>query len=117
MIYFFKKLEQKLIRWKKIIRNISRDKIQGNFYGRWRHNFHLMNFLFKNITQLSGKNIIFPFYHLISDQDCPHIRHLYPVKTIDQFKKELDFFQKHYRSEEHTSELQSRGHLVCRLLL
>ena len=22
-----------------------------------------------------------------------------------------------YRSEEHTSELQSRGHLVCRLLL
>src|SRR5690625_5850939 len=25
--------------------------------------------------------------------------------------------QAHYRSEEHTSELQSRGHLVCRLLL
>src|SRR5690625_5825727 len=25
--------------------------------------------------------------------------------------------QKHVRSEEHTSELQSRGHLVCRLLL
>src|SRR5690625_5752510 len=24
---------------------------------------------------------------------------------------------KNYRSEEHTSELQSRGHLVCRLLL
>ena len=55
-----------------------------------------MNFLIKNITQLSGKNIIFPFYHLISDDTCPHIRHLYPVKSIDQFKKELDFFQKHY---------------------
>src|SRR5207253_8449396 len=25
--------------------------------------------------------------------------------------------QIHHRSEEHTSELQSRGHLVCRLLL
>src|SRR5439155_16908628 len=25
--------------------------------------------------------------------------------------------QKKWRSEEHTSELQSRGHLVCRLLL
>src|SRR5690625_6631620 len=25
--------------------------------------------------------------------------------------------QLYYRSEEHTSELQSRGHLVCRLLL
>src|SRR5437660_7375382 len=28
------------------------------------------------------------------------------------------FYRTHdYRSEEHTSELQSRGHLVCRLLL
>src|SRR5690625_6168062 len=26
-------------------------------------------------------------------------------------------FEFHTRSEEHTSELQSRGHLVCRLLL
>src|SRR5690625_2593370 len=26
-------------------------------------------------------------------------------------------FETQYRSEEHTSELQSRGHLVCRLLL
>src|SRR5437870_7792948 len=26
-------------------------------------------------------------------------------------------FKKRSRSEEHTSELQSRGHLVCRLLL
>src|SRR5690625_5635889 len=26
-------------------------------------------------------------------------------------------FLRHGRSEEHTSELQSRGHLVCRLLL
>src|SRR5207253_5641086 len=29
----------------------------------------------------------------------------------------LDFFAVVSRSEEHTSELQSRGHLVCRLLL
>src|SRR5207253_9057908 len=26
-------------------------------------------------------------------------------------------FHRNFRSEEHTSELQSRGHLVCRLLL
>src|SRR5690625_6888109 len=26
-------------------------------------------------------------------------------------------YELHHRSEEHTSELQSRGHLVCRLLL
>src|SRR5437870_9067853 len=29
----------------------------------------------------------------------------------------LQFSQRLLRSEEHTSELQSRGHLVCRLLL
>src|SRR5207253_6153062 len=31
--------------------------------------------------------------------------------------KDLKREFKYYRSEEHTSELQSRGHLVCRLLL
>src|SRR5690625_6002717 len=30
---------------------------------------------------------------------------------------EANYIINHYRSEEHTSELQSRGHLVCRLLL
>src|SRR5690625_6823352 len=29
----------------------------------------------------------------------------------------MDNFETAFRSEEHTSELQSRGHLVCRLLL
>src|SRR5690625_6635845 len=33
-----------------------------------------------------------------------------------QVLKEIDSFRR-LRSEEHTSELQSRGHLVCRLLL
>src|SRR6266508_5476658 len=35
------------------------------------------------------------------------------AKAQDQFVKRFACF----RSEEHTSELQSRGHLVCRLLL
>src|SRR5207253_7614617 len=39
-----------------------------------------------------------------------HIRHL-------REKLEQDPREPRYRSEEHTSELQSRGHLVCRLLL
>src|SRR5690625_4423020 len=32
-------------------------------------------------------------------------------------KSRVALLLKHQRSEEHTSELQSRGHLVCRLLL
>src|SRR5690625_3478368 len=33
--------------------------------------------------------------------------------AVDRFGKELPFLLKLLRSEEHTSELQSRGHLVC----
>ena len=42
------------------------------------------------------KKNIFPFYHTISDLSLPHISNLYPLKSIDQFKRELDFFQKYY---------------------
>lgn len=49
-----------------------------------------------NISRRLGKKIILPFYHLVSDQDCPHIRHLYPIKRIQKFEKELDFFQQYY---------------------
>src|SRR5207253_3385168 len=31
--------------------------------------------------------------------------------------KDFEILSQDFRSEEHTSELQSRGHLVCRLLL
>src|SRR5690625_6523410 len=40
--------------------------------------------------------------------------------TDDEFLEALHYFEElvdKERSEEHTSELQSRGHLVCRLLL
>src|SRR3989442_7537871 len=36
---------------------------------------------------------------------------------LDQLGDALDGFRHIIRSEEHTSELQSRPHLVCRLLL
>src|SRR3989442_10705856 len=43
------------------------------------------------------------------------------IKTFtinEDRKKQIDFFRSSLmRSEEHTSELQSRPHLVCRLLL
>src|SRR5690625_42631 len=39
--------------------------------------------------------------------------HCTPVRRGEDMKVEVDI----QRSEEHTSELQSRGHLVCRLLL
>src|SRR5690625_4616948 len=48
-----------------------------------------------------------------------------PVSAFPSFSSTAQFLHRHSsgiidsksRSEEHTSELQSRGHLVCRLLL
>src|SRR5437660_9710625 len=39
------------------------------------------------------------------------------VVAVDAVVNALCPNRVHHRSEEHTSELQSRGHLVCRLLL
>src|SRR5690625_6104424 len=43
----------------------------------------------------------------VTDLAC--VSELFPTKSVK--------FSETVRSEEHTSELQSRGHLVCRLLL
>src|SRR5437870_13303414 len=40
-----------------------------------------------------------------------------PVEMTTLFYLDGDQIKLTHRSEEHTSELQSRGHLVCRLLL
>src|SRR5690625_6120643 len=39
------------------------------------------------------------------------------IESVAQTLKQIEQYQTQLRSEEHTSELQSRGHLVCRLLL
>src|SRR5690625_5926965 len=41
----------------------------------------------------------------------------FPPRRNRRHHAGLDFGMSTRRSEEHTSELQSRGHLVCRLLL
>src|SRR3712207_7686654 len=41
----------------------------------------------------------------------------FPLKTGTRTVGVMEFFSRRWRSEEHTSELQSRQYLVCRLLL
>ncbi len=50
----------------------------------------------KLLIKYSGKKIIYPFYHIISDNPPPHIKHLYPIRTTKQFEKDLDFLQKYF---------------------
>jgi len=51
----------------------------------------------KSLIRLSGQRIIYPFYHLVSDEPVIHIRNLYPVRTVKAFEKDLDFLLKEFR--------------------
>src|SRR5690625_5946951 len=66
----------------------------------------------RNYRDINAKNAINEkdsiFYHY---QQLIRLRKTHDVIVEGEYKALL------MRSEEHTSELQSRGHLVCRLLL
>jgi peptidoglycan/xylan/chitin deacetylase (PgdA/CDA1 family) len=41
-------------------------------------------------------SVLLPFYHLISDEVCPHISALYRVRTVAQFEADLDYLCAHF---------------------
>lgn len=49
-----------------------------------------------SLVKLTGRKTIFPYYHTVSDVDLPYISNLYSLRSIDQFKKDLDFFEAHF---------------------
>jgi peptidoglycan/xylan/chitin deacetylase (PgdA/CDA1 family) len=44
----------------------------------------------ESLVSLTDQQVIFPFYHVVSDEYLPHIRHLYRYRNVDQFDKDLD---------------------------
>jgi peptidoglycan/xylan/chitin deacetylase (PgdA/CDA1 family) len=42
-------------------------------------------------------NPILPYYHMVSDDDVLHVKHLYPYKNMKKFISDLEFLQKKYR--------------------
>jgi peptidoglycan/xylan/chitin deacetylase (PgdA/CDA1 family) len=50
------------------------------------------------LQKITRQNAIFPFYHLISDQDVIHVKHLYSVKNTQAFERDLDFLLKNYEA-------------------
>jgi len=54
-------------------------------------------FPMNGLIRITGKSVIFPFYHLVSDEEIPHVKHLYAVRTTKEFIHDLDFFLKHYK--------------------
>src|SRR2546429_6782196 len=58
------------------------------------------------------RSTLFPYTTLFRSISAPSIMSRQSVRPV-----RVGFTRTHVRSEEHTSELQSRLHLVCRLLL
>src|SRR5690625_5409741 len=64
-----------------------------------------------------GQDTISPMPRIEEVTDLDDANSQYPIMTGDyRLPTETDAGTIRPRSEEHTSELQSRGHLVCRLL-
>ncbi len=64
--------------------------------------FHLLPSITKilplnGLIWITGKRSIFPFYHLVSDDDIPHVKHLYRVRTTKEFILDLDFLLRYYK--------------------
>src|SRR5690606_40875870 len=79
------------------------------------HGFPTSSLMFKNLmTALSDRfHLVAPDYPGFGFSDFPSIQGF--DYSFDNFAAHIDGFTS--RSEEHTSELQSRENLVCRLLL
>src|SRR5436309_10973054 len=75
------------------------------------------------------RSTLFPYTTLFrSEYVARAAKHAYKMAKIDEPRRQIDFAEPYdpfdkvnlspgLRSEEHTSELQSRENLVCRLLL
>lgn len=48
------------------------------------------------LKKLSRTNLVLPFYHMVSDEDVPHVKHLYTFRNTKEFKDDIDYFLRHY---------------------
>ena len=49
------------------------------------------------MTSLTKQKIILPFYHTVAEQPLPHVKHLYRMKTVQEFQKDLEFLLQHFK--------------------
>lgn len=48
------------------------------------------------LHRMSGVSVVLPYYHMVSDESVPHVKHLYSYRNVRQFTQDLDFFLTHY---------------------
>ncbi len=50
----------------------------------------------KLLVRMTGQNLVFPYYHAVSDNTMPHVENVYPVRSLKGFRKDLDFLLRHF---------------------
>ncbi|MBK9737295.1 MAG: polysaccharide deacetylase family protein [Saprospiraceae bacterium] len=50
------------------------------------------------LISLSGRDIIFPFYHIVTDEIPIHAKHRYGIKSVKDFESDLEFLLKHFKA-------------------
>jgi len=58
---------------------------------------NLFPFKVSFLMRFYHRKIIFPFYHSVSNEPQDFIRHLYKVKTEEEFKKDIGFLLKYFK--------------------
>ena len=48
--------------------------------------------------QRSGLDVIFPFYHAVSEISLPHMVNLYPIRTPREFESDLEYMLKYFEA-------------------
>jgi len=60
------------------------------------------------LIRCSGQNALFPFYHTVSSEALPHIRHLYRVLKPDEFEEDLEELLKYFEPVSLDAFLEQR---------
>src|SRR3712207_3162310 len=71
------------------------------------------------IARVNRPTLVMAHNKTLAAQLFQEFRRFFPENAVEYFVSYYDYYQPeaYVRSEEHTSELQSRQYLVCRLLL
>lgn len=46
---------------------------------------------------LTGANPVVAYYHIVTDEDVSHVKHLFNFRSVAQFEKDLETFLKYYK--------------------
>lgn len=62
-----------------------------------------------NLVAITGKQLVLPFYHVISNEQLPHISHLYKHVGTKAFERDLDALLKNFKPVSLQQVLDAEG--------